>query len=58
MELNELIRQVLLQMFQSSLQNKADLEKVDNNVLYYIGKERESDEQGTACRNSGGGTIG
>ena len=58
MELNELIRQVLLQMFQSSLQNKADLEKVDKTVIEYLGKERESDEQGTACRNGGGGTIG
>ena len=58
MELSELIRQVLVQMFKNSLKSKDALEKVDNNVLYYIGKERESDEQSTACRNSGGGTIG
>lgn len=38
MELSELIRQVLVQMFKNSLKSKDALEKVDNNVLYYIGK--------------------
>lgn len=58
MELSELIRQVLVQMFKNSLKSKDALEKVDNNVLYYIGKVCDNNEQGKARRNGDGGTVG
>ena len=58
MEMNKLIKIILLQMFKCSLQETYGLEKVDKRVMKTIGKECESDEQGRACRQSESGTDG
>lgn len=58
MELKELIRQVLWQMYQSSLQNAAGLERVDAVVENAIGKEGGEDADGGACRSGAGSTLG
>ncbi len=58
MEMNKLIKIILLQMFKCSLQETYGLEKVDKRVMKTIGKECESDEQGRACRHSESGTVG
>ncbi|MBQ2580644.1 MAG: hypothetical protein II574_03335 [Ruminococcus sp.] len=58
MELKELIRQVLWQMYQSSLQNAAGLERVDAVVENAIGKEGGEDADGGACSGGAGSTLG
>lgn len=58
MEMNKLIKIILLQMFKCSLQETCGLEKVDKRVMKTIGKECESDEQGRACRHSESGPVG
>ena len=58
MELKELIRQVLWQMYQSSLQNAAGLERVDAVVENAIGKEGSEDADGGACSGGAGSTLG
>ena len=58
MELSEMIRQELLQMYKCSLKNKAGLERIDKIVMNAIGKECEGDEKGKACGNSKAGTVG
>jgi hypothetical protein len=58
MKLNELIKNILTQMYQRCLQESFGLENVDKKVMKTIGKECESDEQGRACRHSESGTVG
>ena len=55
MELNKLIKIILLQMFKCSLQETYGLEKVDKRVMKTIGKGSESDEEDRACRDSQSG---
>ena len=58
MELKELIKQVLWQMYQSSLQNAAGLERVDAVIENAIGKEGGEDADGGACSGGAGSTLG
>ena len=58
MELKELIKQVLWQMYQSSLQNAAGLERVDAVIENAIGKEGGEDAGDRAFADGAGGTLG
>ena len=58
MKLNELIKNILTQMYQRCLQESFGLENVDKKVMKTIGKECESDEQDRASRHSESGTVG
>ena len=58
MELNELIRRLLLQMYQSSLPGKEELERLDSLVLSTLWKEVFDDEKIGACRIGEGGAGG
>ena len=58
MKLNELIKNILTQMYQRCLQESFGLENVDKKVMKTIGKECESDDQDRACRHSESGTVG
>lgn len=55
MELNELIKNILAQMYKRCLQESCGLEKVDKKVMKTIGKGSESDEEDRACRDSQSG---
>lgn len=58
MELNELIRRLLLQMYRSSLPERAELERLDSLVLDQIRKEVFDNEKIGACRIGEGGAVG
>ena len=58
MELNELINQVLMQMYQNCLDDKTELEHLDNRVISAIRKERESDGNTRVCRSSESSAVG
>ncbi|MBR1764308.1 MAG: hypothetical protein IJ746_02835 [Ruminococcus sp.] len=55
MELNELIRRLLLQMYQSSLPGREELERLDSLVLDQIREEVFENEKIGACRIGEGG---
>lgn len=58
MELNELIKQVLMQMYQNCLDDKTELEHLDKRVISAIRKERESDGNTRVCRSSESSAVG
>lgn len=58
MELNELIRRLLVQMYQSSLPDSEELERLDSRVLELIRREVYENEKNGACRIGEGGAGG
>ena len=58
MEFKEILRQVLMQMYHSSLQNVAGLEKADIIVHNAISKEVYDDEKSKAFKNCESGSVG
>ena len=58
MELNELIKEALFQMYQSGPPDAGLLERLDRSIMGTDGKERESDGKSGACKDSEGGTAG